>query len=95
MSIESTIGSRARVTTKQFSLNYGPIYGTKYSATWSRITLSPLFLSNPKMAKEHAESMETPSAVALLFVAFSRRLSSRVRRVVSTVNEFCAFMPVS
>jgi len=36
--------------------------------------------------------METPSGGALLFVTFNKRLFARVRRVVSTVNEFCAQM---
>jgi len=49
------------------------------------------------LAKEHAEmeNMETPSAGALLFVTSNKRLFARVRRVVSTVNEFCALMPIS
>jgi len=47
------------------------------------------------LAKEHAEIMEFPSAGALLFVTFNKRLFVRVRRVVSTVNEFCALMPIS
>jgi len=34
--------------------------------------------------------MKTPSAGALLFVTFNKRLYARVRRVVSPVNEFCA-----
>jgi len=48
------------------------------------------------LAKEHAEDMETSSAGALLFVTIKKRLFARVRRVVSTVNEFfCALMPIS
>jgi len=48
------------------------------------------------LAKEHAENMETPSAGALLFVAFNNRSFARVRRVMSTVNELCALMiPIS
>jgi len=47
------------------------------------------------LAKEHVENMETPSTGALLFVTFNKRLFARVRRVASTVNEFCALMPIS
>jgi len=34
------------------------------------------------LAKEHAENIETPSAGALLFVTFNKRLFVRVRRVM-------------
>jgi len=47
------------------------------------------------LAKEHAENMKNSTAGALLFVTFNKRLFARVRRVVSTVNEFCALMPIS
>jgi len=47
------------------------------------------------LAKEHAENMETPSAGALLFVTFNKRLFAHVRRVVSMVNEFCVLIPIS
>jgi len=68
---------------------------------WLRVVA---ILNNPELedvmccfAKEHAE-MESPSAVALIFVTFNRQLFARVgrvRRVMSTVNEFCALMPAS
>jgi len=47
------------------------------------------------LAKEQAENMETPSAGPFLFVKFNMRLIARVQRVVSTVNEYCALMPIS
>jgi len=50
------------------------------------------------LVKEHAANIVTPSAGALLFVTFDKRLHAHVRRVVSTVNvclHACLIIPTS